>query len=568
MSDIGSLQAELSRQQQINAELHAELNELYMGVSQAGREMHNFREHVCNTLNSSNNMISNSHERCIRTYEMQLEIDKLYERFKRMELANKKIRECNNKKYYEFGNYRTVRKIVQGIMDNMNVTMVSDAVIYKSVERQQLQTPDYWLTCVLISVMAWKNDDKELADRAMAVALGLDKKACSIFYMLFNLRLHRDDAALKWFHVYQECELKGSDERTFLLLFSLLDKTLEDDVNEDIKNDIYGFINKVIAINARQEGFSQQEIVDEICVYLTSMQGGQRLEYSLLQKCCDDYSELSRMVLLAENNRNILQFILDVNDVSEIERNSYISAFMDDHVAMPNQVEKDVYDEIEYNETIIECGGDMELAEERWSREKSRRETKLNLISEMVRWVYGRGKEEADPQVRRNMFVLTGGLQQQAVDQYRETYLNMQKQVHPVTMGEYHTDCDFRNRKAERQKIQTFYEQRRDEALAQVKNTGAFVAFGIGGAAIVASFFLQALMGLLLAGGAVTILVGVFTLFSNKKRRAQLETDCNASITAKNELLTKIFDEYGRLYDEFAGYDAYYEKIQDAFEQF
>ena len=154
MSDISSLQAELSRQQRINAELRSELNEIYMGVSQAQNEMSSFRNHVCGTLENSTNMIMNSHDRCVRTYEVQGEIDRLYECFKRMELANKKIRECNNKKYYDFGNYRTVRKLVQGMMDNMNVSMVSDEVIYKSVERQHLQTPDYWLTCVLISVMA------------------------------------------------------------------------------------------------------------------------------------------------------------------------------------------------------------------------------------------------------------------------------------------------------------------------------------------------------------------------------------------------------------------------------
>lgn len=54
--------------------------------------------------------------------------------------------------------------------------MVSDQTITRSVEVQHLQTPDYWLTCVLISVMAWRNDDKELADRAMDRAIKLDKR--------------------------------------------------------------------------------------------------------------------------------------------------------------------------------------------------------------------------------------------------------------------------------------------------------------------------------------------------------------------------------------------------------
>ena len=572
MSDISSLQAELYRQQSINAELRSELNELYMGVSQASSEMSSFRNHVCGTLEDSSNKIANSHERCIRTYEVQGEIDILYERFKRMELANKKIRECNNKKYYDFGNYRTVRKIVQGIMDNMNVTMVSDEVIYKSIERQHLQTPDYWLTCVLISVMAWKNNDRNLADRAMQKAIDLDKKGCAIFYMLFNMRVGRNDAALKWFRVYQECELKGSDERTFLLLFSLLSKTIHDDVDERTKSEIYDFINRVIALNAQQAGFSEQDVIDEIMGYLVSMQGSARVEYTLLQRCCEDYGEMVRMVLLAENNRNILQFLFEVNDVSELERNDYISVFMDEQIALPNQVEKEVYDEIEYNETIIACKGDVELANERYGAEKARREKELNLIGEMIRWVYGRGKEEANPQVRRNMFVLTGGLQQQAVEQYRDWYTSMETDVHPVTMGEYSTTCNFQDRQGESRKIQQFYEARRDAAIAGIKNTGAYVAFGLGALAFLAAIILPFVMDfelsltlMLAAAGAIGVLVGFLTLRGNKKRKAQLEIDCQTNIAGKNDLMTKLFAEYAEFQAEYQSYDAYYEKIMQAF---
>ena len=138
-----------------------------------------------------------------------------------------------------FANYRTVRKIVQGMMDNLDVTMVSNKTITKSVEVQHLQTPDYWLTCVLISIMAWKNNDRELSDRALARAVRLDKKDSAIFYMLFNLRMGRDEAALKWFYTYQECDLKGSDQRTFLMLFSLVSKTLADNVDDSTKNEIF-----------------------------------------------------------------------------------------------------------------------------------------------------------------------------------------------------------------------------------------------------------------------------------------------------------------------------------------
>ena len=57
--------------------------------------------------------------------------------------------------------------------------------------------------------------------------------------MLFNLRMGRDGAALKWFNTYLECELKGSDQRTFLMLFSLVSKTLADNVDENTKNESF-----------------------------------------------------------------------------------------------------------------------------------------------------------------------------------------------------------------------------------------------------------------------------------------------------------------------------------------
>ena len=198
MSSIASLQAEVSRLERINQELRAQLREIYNGVSSADQSLTNFRNGMCATLENSTQRIQSSHQRIIDSIEIQAEIDRMYVRFKQMELANKKIRACNNKKYYEFANYRTVRKIVRSLLDNLRVQMVSDDVIYKSVERQHLQTPDYWLTCVMLSIIAWQQDDKPLADRAMERAIRLDKKSSAVFYMLFHLNsaIHREDTAL------------------------------------------------------------------------------------------------------------------------------------------------------------------------------------------------------------------------------------------------------------------------------------------------------------------------------------------------------------------------------------
>lgn len=566
MSDISSLRAELSRQERINSELKSQLFELASGVSRAESELAGFRNHVTDTLAASTQKMVSSHERIIQAYEVQGEIDKLYVRFKNMELANKKIRECNNKKYYDFGNYRTVRKLVQGIMDNMNVQMVSDEIIYKSVEKQHLQTPDYWLTCVLISVMAWKNDDRALADRAMARAIELDKKDSSIFYMLFNIRVGREDAALKWFSVYQECDLKGSDERTFLMLFSLLSKTIDDQVDDHTKYEIYGFINRVIALNAQAEGFSEEQIVDQIEGYLTAMRQGDVLQLNLLKKCCDDYARIAEMVSLAQNNIQILQFLLDVGNVSELERNEYLSKFIDEEIEKPNRVEREVYEEIEYNEMVIRCDGDVDRAKELYAKEQERRAKELNLIKEMVQWVYAPGNAEVNGQVRKNMFVLTGALQKKAVEKYADDYRRMEVHQHPVTLGEYYTTADFRNQSAEHGKIESFYQAQKEERLAAIKSWPAYVAFAAAALAAGGALYLGVMM--LFAGTAIGAAVGAYLLISGAKQKKQIEKDCQLGINGKTELMDRLFAEYEKMRQIYGEYDAYQERISEELEKF
>ncbi len=558
MSDIGSLRAELARQERINAELRSDLWELESGVSSAHSRLNEFQNKTNNTLSGSTQRMISSHNRIVEAYEIQGEIDHLYERFKQVELANKKIRACNNKKYYEFANYRTVRKLVQGIMDNMDMNMVSDEVIYKSVEKQHLQTPDYWLTCVLISIMAWKNDDRELAERAMARAISLDKKDSAIFYMLFHLRLGREETALKWFYLYQECDLKGSDEQTFLLLFSLMTKTLDDFVDDHTKYEIYSFINKVIAMSARSAGFSEEEIIRQIENYLIAMKDTDNLQLNLLKRCMDDYGEIAETVILAENNKTILQFLMDVRSVTEIERNAYISKFIDDVIAKPNQTEQEVYDEIEYNECIIRCDGYVDKAKEMYLKEQERRKKELNLIKEMVRRVYESSGEEVNGQVKKNMFVLTGGLQRKAISRYAEDYRSRVTDVHPVSLGEYRTTADFRDQAGEQRKIEEYYETQKAEQLAEVKDWPAFVGFALAVACAAGAAFVSLM---LLAGTALGLIFGFVRLLMNSRQRKQIASDCAVNISSKTDLLDRLFAEYEQLKTIFYEYDAYQEQI-------
>ncbi|MBR5564689.1 MAG: hypothetical protein IKW08_00850 [Roseburia sp.] len=567
MSDVSALRARLSQEQARNSELRGCLAELGRGVSAAHREMSNYENKVQQTLNESNNRIRTSHENIIQAHEIQLEIDKLYVCFKNMELANKKIRACNNKKYYEFANYTTVRKIVQGMLDNLNLNMISDSIIYKAIEKEHLKTPDYWLTAVLLSIMAWKNDDKALGERATEIAINLDKKNSSIFYMLFNIRMGREEAALKWFMVYQECELKGSDQKTFLMLFSLLSKTLHDNVEDKIKFEVIDFINRVIAMNAQAEGFDEQTIVDNIEYYLKRMKGDDKLETKMLKRCIVDYSEMADIVVSAENNINILQFILDVSNVSELEKNAYLDQFINDEIAKPNNMEISVYDEIEYNELVIYCNGNMQKTEEIYSERQKKRKESLNLISEMIDWIYCKNAgEEVNGQVRKNMFTLTAELQRKAVDQYVEHYRNRKKDVHSAEIGDYSTEINFNDKAGEMRKVTNYYENDRDEKLSQIKYVisiigGIVCALGIG-----LTVYTMNPACLMVSGAGIAMIV--YNIISNNMQKKHIHETCQLNIKNKSEMIETLFAEYDVYKNTLMEYDSYYDKILSAFNQF
>ena len=561
-SQLSELQSQLRKAERINAELRSELSTIERGVNRAHKDLEDYNGKIRGTLDSCNGTMRSSHQRVIDAIEVQGEIEKMYVRFKQVELANKKIRAANNKKYYDFANYRTVRKIVQGIMDNLDINIVSDKTITKSVEVQHLQTPDYWLTCVLISVMAWRNNDKELAERAIVRAINLDKKNSAIFYMLYNLRMGREDAALKWFYTYQECELKGSDQRTFLMLFSLVSKTLADNVDDSTKNEIFAFINKVIDSNMKAFGYSKTDIVAQIRQYINRMQPSDQLEYSYLRKFCTEFELMSANMMQAKNNINILEFILRTVNVPIEQKNTFLKGYIDELIATPNQSEKDVYDEIAYNELVIRYEGEIETAKEVFAAEQAKKADDLNLIAEMIDWIYERDSQDVNGQIRLNMFALTKALQEQAVDEHVEDYRSRRKANYWVTIGEYSTEVNFKREDEEYSKVSSYFTDMRDRAIASIKNWKAFIGFGVGVAAAACAFFVEYW---LFAVALIGMGYGAGVHISNKSQIKQLEQKCAESIKATNDTLQKLFVEFSKYQTELDEYDSYYERIKNEF---
>ncbi len=561
-AEVSRLESRLREIERENSQLRAEIAATVRSVNEADSNLTAYNQQVRNMLESANGTIQKSINQALSSYELQGQIDQLYTRFKSVELANKKIRTLNNKKYYDFNNYRTVRKIVTGLMDNLDLSLVSDGVIYKSIERQHLQTPDFWLTPVLISIMAWKNDDRPLADRAVEAAYKLDKKNSSIFYMIFNMRMGRDQAAVRWFLEYQKCSLKGSDENTFLMMFSLISKTLSDNVDEETSRLISDYIHRIIVECAEKEGYSEEDVVGLIRGRMLALMRAVSYDLPTLAKYCKDYSAIASMLNLAANNYNILEFILRVVNVPVAERNTYLKEYLNELLAKPGDVEVDTYDEIEYNELIIRLGGDVDQAREIFDREMLRRKSDFNIISSMVKWIYDFGNEDINGQMRLNMFTLVKTLQEKAAQSYFANYRAMYREVHPVQILDYATDVDFAQEAGEIGKVEDFYQQQQVQELAEVKNIRAFVAFGLGIACGAAAPFVHML---LFAGLGIGAAVGIGTLISNRFKRRNIVLRIQKQKENVLEILGKLFADFEKMRQLYREYDGISARILEEY---
>ena len=412
----------------------------------------------------------------------------------------------------------------------------------------------------MTSVKEMGSSSALITSRYKIILTPAGKKSSAIFYMLFNLRMGRDSSALKWFYTYQECELKGSDQRTFLMLFSLVSKTLADNVDENTKNEIFAFIKKVIKMNMAASGYNEDEIAAQIRSYFNRMQPSDQLQYSMLRKYCAGFDELSSVMMQAKNNISILEFILKTANVPAEEKNTFLKNYIDELVAAPNQAEKDVYDEIVYNELVIRLEGDVETAKEQFAAAQTKKENELNLIAEMIAWIYERDDQDINGQIRLSMFTLTKMLQEKAVEKHVESYRARRKVNYPVTIGEYATTANFKNEDEEYKKITDFFVAKKNAALAAVKDWPAYIGFGVGAAALVGCIFVGYWLLILTLGGAG---YGLYTLLSNRGQRNQIEQKYAESIRATSDIMQKLCCEFKQYQNELDEYDSYYDRICD-----
>lgn len=568
---LSELKSRLAQERAYNSKLRSELNAINSAASNASSELSRYDARVQSELGSANNDILSSEQKGMSAIEIQENIEFLFRRFKNVESATKRIRECNNRRYYEFANYRNIRKIVLGMLDNMNLGMVDMSVITRAVEINHLQLPDYWLTCALLSIMAWCNDDEMMARRCVERAVKLSRKDSVIFYMLFNMRMQRKNAVLKWLKSYEEDDFKGADSGTFLLLFSLMCQCVSMDVGEELRKEVEKFIWREFQQVTQMNPMASFEASQTVVGYFNRMgTDAVMTSYPAMVKHIKDIEELSCALGKAKNNTNIIDYFQHIVSFKHEHKNRILENYIEELVATPNDAEVEVFKTIEYNERIIRLKGDVDAANDEQHAADAHQKSKLNLLQEMIDWIYDAKSPCQDGKIRICLFAMCRSVQEMACEAYRKAYLSMLKTVHPIAIDGYSTDLDFKALEAENAKVVHYFEGIRDDELAKVSEVPVYIAGGVCSLSVIGSIVCKIVGGnaavwmiplLVLAVISLVVMMGL--KLSNKITRLKIRKKCSDAVAKTQACIRQMYDEFVAYCNEVRQYDELYPEIMD-----
>ena len=195
------------------------------------------------------------------------EVEKLANEFREyvemQSLANRKaeakmnLSAIRDKLKDNFGHYDVVRRTATGILQANDLAIVKSSMLSHVTEKQMIETPNYWLTPCLVALAAWINDDKALAERALAEGIRRNDEKISLFFGLICRRIGRENSSLKWFARYLEAQDEEKLDRKAVIVLDAFASGL---LGNDTENFVYQQIQEWMSNLEAKPGFTERQL--------------------------------------------------------------------------------------------------------------------------------------------------------------------------------------------------------------------------------------------------------------------------------------------------------------------
>ena len=308
------------------------------------------------------------------------EVEKLANEFREyvelQTLANRKaeaklnLSAIRDKLKDNFGHYDVVRRTATGILQANDLAIVKKELISSVTEKQMLETPNYWLTPCLVALAAWINDDKDLAEKALAEGIRRNDEKTSLFFGLISRRIGRESSSLKWLARYLEAQNEEKLDRKAVIILDAFASGL---LGNDTENFVYKQIQKWMSNLEEKPGFTEKQLdnwKDAINSKRVPLQKGL---YPYLEKYSNTWSTLENVLEGANLNKDLYQYFTGIFSKKEETRilKVELDKILDTLVTEFDEEELPLKREEQFEELVVRFNGSERKANAQIALEKN-----------------------------------------------------------------------------------------------------------------------------------------------------------------------------------------------------
>ena len=308
------------------------------------------------------------------------EVEKLANEFREyvemQSLANRKaeakmnLSAIRDKLKDNFGHYDVVRRTATGILQANDLAIVKSSMLSHVTEKQMIETPNYWLTPCLVALSAWINDDKALAERALAEGIRRNDEKTSLFFGLICRRIGRESSSLKWFARYLEAQDEEKLDRKAVIVLDAFASGL---LGNDTENFVYEQIQEWMSSLEAKPGFTERQLdnwKNAINSKRVPLKNGL---YTYLEKYSHTWNNLKDVLEGANLNNDLYEYFRGVFEQKEETKKLKVELdkILDSLVTEFDEEELPLKREEQFEELVVRYNGSESKAKSQIALEKS-----------------------------------------------------------------------------------------------------------------------------------------------------------------------------------------------------
>ena len=284
----------------------------------------------------------------------------------------------------KFGNYRSVRNSMIGILQATDAALVRKATVSQVSEQLMISTPDYWLAPVLVALAAWINNDHDLADRAIREAVKRDNEHTSLVMALICRRNNRTQACYEWLARYFATQdASNMDEDVMVYIDAYVNDIFGSDEKHMCDDYITRWINQIRGSNSDFEN-EQTQTWNE---YFNKFSVDTGNKYPALKECVTEFGYIDAYLGrvhaadgIAHNFESIRNAYFDPDALrKEVDKHLIQLVSADD------EAERELRGKEEYLLAVKACQGDTKAAKEIVNKRREEEQSKtMDIVSQMT----------------------------------------------------------------------------------------------------------------------------------------------------------------------------------------